>query len=391
LAKFKYICTDCGKSYNQDEVKYLCPSCSPETIPQVPLKGVLQCSFNYSDIAKKSSLEGFNIDLFSPVDPVFYPKTKVGNTPFIQLNNLQNQLKLDNLWLKNDSLNLSGSLKDRASFLVVAEANRLGLNTIITASTGNAACALAAICAADNKKAVIFVPKTAPKAKLTQLKLYGADLKIVDGTYDDAYRESLIYSQKNAGLNRNTAYHPFTIEGKKTVALEIFAQNNYKAPDYIFVPVGDGVIISGVYKGFYDLKMAGFIDKMPVLVSVQAEKSSAINNYFNTGVYKPSLNPDTLADSISVTNPGNASMAVKALKDTNGLAVNVSDLEIMQAQTLLASSSGIYAEPAASASLAGLIKIKSQIPANKQIVLLITGNGLKDIDASINFLDKGTI
>ena len=174
---------------------------------------------------------------------------------------LGDALGFANVWIKNDGLNPSASLKDRASFLVVAEANRLKEKTIVTASTGNAASALAAVCAAAGKRALIFVPENAPKAKLAQMLLYGATVVPVSGTYDDAFRLSLEYTAKRGGLNRNTAYHPLTIEGKKTVGLEIWQQNNWRVPDAILVPTGDGVIISGVHKAFCDLKAAGLISR----------------------------------------------------------------------------------------------------------------------------------
>lgn len=390
MINFHYECHDCGMKYERDEVRYLCPKCSPDALPKVPLRGVLKVVFDYKAIAKEWSEGHHDLQLFCPVEKEYHPDFEVANTPFMKAKQLGNKLNTPHLFIKNDSLCMSGSLKDRASFLMVAEAERLGLDTLITASTGNAACALSAICAGSGKKAVIFVPKSAPKAKLTQLRLYGADLKIVDGNYDQAYRESLLYSQTHQGLNRNTAYHPLTIEGKKTVSLEIFMQNNQKAPDYVFVSAGDGVIISGVYKGFYDLYLAGLIEKIPHLICIQAQASDAIHRLFVNDEYNAALNPDTVADSISVINPGNAYMAVDAIKKSEGFTLLVSDQEIMDAQKILAENTGIYAEPAASASLAGLIKcINNQsIDTNKEIVLLITGNGLKDIEASIRYLDS---
>lgn len=390
MIHFHYECQDCGKKFERDDVRYLCPECSPNALPEVPLKGVLRVVFDYKAIAREWSEGHHDLQLFCPVEKEFHPDFEVANTPFMKAKRLGKTLKTPRLYIKNDSLCMSGSLKDRASFLMVAEAERLGLDTLITASTGNAACALSAICAGSEKKAVIFVPKSAPKAKLTQLRLYGADLKIVDGNYDQAYRESLLYSQSHEGLNRNTAYHPLTIEGKKTVSLEIFMQNNQKAPDYIFVSAGDGVIISGVYKGFYDLYLSGLIEKIPQLICVQAEASDAIHRLFVNGNYAPALHPDTVADSISVINPGNAYMAVDAIKTSKGFSLIVSDQEIMEAQKILAENTGIYAEPAASTALAGLIKsLNTQsIDPEKEIVLLITGNGLKDIDASIRYLDS---
>jgi len=379
----KYRCTLCGKEYRRNEVKYLCPDCSKDYKPGIPLKGVLEVVFDYEFINKKFDKSNPDWNLFSAVEPEYYPKYPAGNTPFFIIEKYGREIGFDNLWIKNDGLNPSGSLKDRASFLVVAEANRIKEKNIVTASTGNAASALAAVCASDNKKAIIFVPESAPKAKLVQMYLYGAEVIKVKGTYDDAFRLSLEYTENNPGLNRNTAYHPLTIEGKKTVGLEIFAQNNFKAPDVILIPVGDGVIISGVYKAFYDLKTAGLIDKLPRLVCVQAEKSNAVHNFITTGVYKNADNPKTVADSISVSIPSNAYMAKKAVEESKGFSITVSDEEILNAQVSLARKTGIFAEPSSSAAAAALEKLKKSnlIEKKEQIVLLITGNGLKDIES----------
>jgi threonine synthase len=379
----KYKCSICGKVYKRDEVKYLCPDCSKDYKPGIPLKGVLEVVFDYDHIKKNFDKSNPDWNLFSAVEPEYFPKYPVGNTPFFRTDNFGRELGFDNLWLKNDGLNPSGSLKDRASFLIVAEANRIKEKNIVTASTGNAASALAAVCASDKKKAIIFVPESAPKAKLVQMYLYGANVIKVKGTYDDAFRLSLEYTKKNPGLNRNTAYHPLTIEGKKTVGLEIFFQNNFKVPDVIIIPVGDGVIISGVYKAFYDLKESGLIEKLPRLICVQAEKSNAIHNFIQTGIYKNADNPKTVADSISVSVPSNAYLAKRAVIESKGFSVTVSDDEILKAQKTFANKTGIFAEPSSSATVAALLKLKDSDLFNKkeQIVLLITGNGLKDIDS----------
>ena len=381
-----YECSSCGKTYKRDEVRYLCSDCSLDYKPGEPLKGVLLAKFDYDFIGRKFSKDNPDVNLFSAVEEKYFPEFKCGDTPYLSFSKLNKLTGFENLWIKNDSLNPSGSFKDRASFLVVAEANRINEDTIVAASTGNAASSLAAVCAAADKKAIIFVPESAPKAKLLQMYIYGADVRKVKGTYDDAFRLSLEYTEKNKGLNRNTAYHPLTIEGKKSAGLEIFIQNGFKVPDAILVPVGDGVIISGIYKAFYDLKEAGITEKLPKLVCVQAESSNAIHNFIRTGVYKNAVNPVTVADSISVSAPSNAFMAVKAVKESNGFSVTVSDDEIMVAQRELAMSAGIFAEPSCSTVLAALKKSKETLNKNEQIVLLITGSGLKDIDAPLNYL-----
>ncbi len=385
MIPFRYHCTTCGKPYKRDEVRYLCPACAKDYRPGIPLLGVLSVRFDYAAIKRRFRKRSPDWSLFSAVEPKYYPPYPFGNTPFFPVAALGKALGFDNLWLKNDGLNPSASLKDRASFLVVAEANRLKENTIVTASTGNAASALAAVCAAAGKQAIIFVPESAPKAKLVQMVLYGARVIPVRGTYDDAFRLSLEYTARKGGLNRNTAYHPLTIEGKKTVGLEIYQQSRFRAPDVILVPVGDGVIISAVHKAFCDLKAAGLIGRVPRLIGVQAERSAAIHNYMRTGRYQDARRPDTVADSISVSVPSNAHMARRAVLESRGFSVTVSDNEILEGQGTLAAKTGAFAEPAAAATVAGLRKLKGShlLGRREQIVLLITGHGLKDVDAAM--------
>jgi threonine synthase len=366
-------------------VRYLCPACAKQYHPGIPLVGVLSARFDYGAIRKKFKKANPDWSLFSAVENKHYPSYPVGGTPFHPVAALGRELRCENLWVKNDGLNPSGSLKDRASFLVVAEAARLGEKCVVTASTGNAASALAAVCAAAGRQAVILVPETAPKAKLAQMLLYGARVIPIKGTYDDAFRLSLEYTARRGGLNRNTAYHPLTIEGKKSVGLEMLQQNKFKTPDVILVPTGDGVILSGVFKAFYDAKAAGLISKLPRLVCVQAETSAAIHHYITSGNYRNADRPQTIADSISVSIPSNAHMARAAVRESGGFSVTVTDAEILEGQKLLAAKAGVFAEPAASATVAALKKLRKSrlLGRNEQIVLLITGHGLKDVDAAL--------
>lgn len=376
---FEYVCVECGASHRRDDVRYLCPDCSRSYVSGEPLRGVLEAVYDYRAAARATDVW----DALMPVGKEHFPPLPVGNTPLFRVDRLASQLGYKNLWLKNDGQNPSGSLKDRASAMIVAEANRLGEDTIVTASTGNAASALAAMCAAAGKQAIIYVPAAAPRAKVAQMLIYGADVRLVDGDYDDAFALSLEHTRKHAGLNRNTAYHPLTIEGKKTVSFEIF-RDLLRAPDYVVVPVGDGVIISGVFKGFYDLVRTGIIEHVPKLVCVQAESSDAITRYVSTGTYQNAKEPSTIADSISVKAPSNALMASRAIKKSQGLAVTVTDAEILAAQKLLARTTGVFAEPAAAATVAGLQNCKEHIHEDAWIVALITGHGLKDVDGAMS-------
>lgn len=385
MTRFSYHCTTCGRDYKRNEVRYLCPACAKDYRTGIPLVGVLTAQFDYAAIKKRFRRQDPDWSLFSAVEDKFFPPYAVGNTPFSKAARLGEAFGFNNVWIKNDGLNPSGSLKDRASFLVVAEANRLGEGSIVTASTGNAASALAAVCAAAGKQAIILVPENAPRAKLVQMLLYGARVIPIKGTYDDAFRLSLEYTARKGGLNRNTAYHPLTIEGKKTVGLEIWRQNGFKAPDAIIVPVGDGVILGGVYKAFYDLKAAGLISKLPRLVCVQAVRSSAIHHYIRTGNYRNAARPVTVADSISVSIPSNAHMARKAVLESGGFSITVTNKEILAGQRTLARKTGVFGEPAAAATVAALKKLQESglLGRNEQVVLLITGHGLKDVEAAM--------
>ncbi|MDP3499728.1 MAG: threonine synthase [Myxococcales bacterium] len=386
MAAFVYRCTDCRREFPRDTVRYLCPDCGARYRPGVPLIGVLEAVFDVEVITKKLDRARPDWSLLSAVEPQFFPPLVVGRTPLVPARRLGEQLGLPKLFIKNDGQNPSGSLKDRASFLVVAEAARLGEKRVVCASTGNAASALAAVCASAGVEALIFVPEKAPRAKLVQMVLAGARVIPVKGTYDDAFRLSLEFTAKRGGLNRNTAYHPLTIEGKKTVSLEIAEQLGLRAPDAVFVSAGDGVILAGVHKGFADLVRVGLISSMPKLFAVQAEKSDAIHRYVQTGVYSDAVDPTTVADSISVSCPSNAHWARRAILETKGATVTVSDDEILEAQARLAAMTGVFTEPASAAGFAGLVKVQAgagALPKDAEVVLLATGHGLKDIEAPL--------
>jgi len=392
--KFYYRCSDCGLEYNNQEIRYLCPKCQSQNRANQPPKGVLQVVYNYSEI-KKPGISLLNKKLketeYLSLLPIEHlsslPQLRVGKTPVY---NITKNLKIKgaNLYIKDESQNPTYSYKDRASVLVSAFAKEKGVITIAAASTGNAGSSLAGICASQMQKAIVFVPAKAPLAKLTQIVMYGAQLVPVDGTYDDAFNLSIAASNEFGWFNRNTAYNPITIEGKKTAAFEIVEQFSDKLPDYIFVPVGDGVIISGLYKGFEDLLELGIIEKMPILVAVQAQGSNNLIRNLNTDsfVAKPS---QTIADSISVDIPRNFYMAVRYIKKYEGLTIEVSDDDIIQASALLSKNTGIFAEPAAAATLAGFLALKKQnkVTENSSCLLLSTGSGLKDLSAVQSLLN----
>ncbi|MCG2677340.1 threonine synthase [bacterium] len=380
-------CLRCGREYGQEEVNYNCSACSEN----------LDIVYNYEEIRKtftKESLsqnKDYSIWRYEPLLPVQdlkkIPPLQIGWTPLYEAKNLGK-----NLFLKDDGKNPSASFKDRASAIAIVRAQELGVKIVTGASTGNAGSSMACLATSLGIPAIIFVPQKAPKAKITQLLIFGAEVVMVRGTYDEAFDLCLEATEEYGWYNRNTGYNPYTREGKKTCAYEICEQLNWEVPDKVFVPVGDGNIISGIWKGFKDLKEIGFINRLPQLVAVQSELSNAIVKAVKTSIQHPGsriqiepVKATTIADSISVDRPRDGLAAVKAVQESKGLAVEVSDEEILEAIKIVARATGIFGEPAGVTSYAGYKKLKAEgkIREEERIVCLITGNGLKDIDSSM--------
>lgn len=389
-----FRCVLCKTEYDPEEVQYTCSKCGT--------LGILEVNYDYRSFTEASYLDispdikqgmwkytnFLPIDNFKNIAPL-----KVGGTPLYINKALAKELQIKDLFIKDDTVNPTASLKDRASALVVKIALDKGVKAITCASTGNAASSLAGICASVGLKCYIFVPKTAPKAKIIQLLIYGAEVFAVDGSYDDAFDLSIEATNKFGWYNRNTGYNPFTIEGKKTVSLEIIKQiisNKFNIPDKILVPVGDGCIISGVYKGFYDLIKVGILKKMPQLIGVQAEGSNAIYLAMKRGDKIESIKPNTIADSISVGRPRNGEMAISHIRASNGFVELVPDEQILEAMRILARRTGIFAEPAGAAAFAGLLKMsrEKRLKSDEIVVVLVTGSGLKDIDSALKAVKK---
>ena len=310
---------------------------------------------------------------------------RVGWSPLYEEPRLAEQLGLKKLWVKDDGQNPTASLKDRASAMAVAKAREVGAKVIACSSTGNAASSLAGNAAAAGLKTYIFVPSRAPKGKVAQLMTFGATVISVQGSYEDTFELSKQAIDKWGWYNRNAAINPYLSEGKKTVSLEIMEQLNWEVPDYIAISVGDGCTIAGLWKGLKDLYAIGFIDKLPRLISAQAEGCCPLNRAIATGEDWYPMEENTLADSIAVGVPRNADKALMAIRESNGLVVNVSDEEIMAAQKLLGMTCGVFGEPAGVTGTAGVKKLCEQgvIGKNDTVVSVVTGNGLKDVANAI--------
>ena len=319
---------------------------------------------------------------FLPVEPDSPPTPlRVGWSPLYPAPRLAQVLGLKDLYIKDDGQNPTSSLKDRASAMAVVKAREAGADTIACSSTGNAASSLAGNAAAAGLHTYIFVPARAPKGKVAQLMIFGATVITVDGSYEDTFELSKAAIDKWGWYNRNAAINPSLLEGKKTVTLEILEQLGWQVPDYIALSVGDGCTIAGAWKGLKDLYAAGLIDRLPRLISVQAEGCCPLNRAIQTGEPWSPMEENTLADSIAVGVPRNADKALMAIRESQGVAVNVSDGEILAAMRLLGRTCGVFGEPAGVTGTAGVKKALELglIDPASTVVSVVTGNGLKDV------------
>lgn len=383
-----FKCTLCGSEYpiehdHIDSEFLTCPKCG-ET-------GILDIIYDYDEIKNYLTKEYLEenkdqsiwryVHLLPVKNIPTIPMLEVGNTPLYKSERLRSKLGIKQLYIKDDGLNPTGSLKDRASIIAVAKALEENIDTICCSSTGNAASSLAGNAAKVGLKTFIFVPERAPQGKLAQLLIYGSNLMIVKGDYKKAFNMSKAAIDTFGFYNRNAAINPYLVEGKKTVALEICEQLKFEMPDWVVTSVGDGCSIGGVYKGFYDMKQIGLINKIPKLLGVQASGCHPFEVAFKTDSPLVESEENTIADSIAVGIPRNPVKGLNAVKLSQGDYISVSDDDILSAMCLLGKYEGVFAEPAASASLAGLVKAIDEevIKESDTVVVINTGNGLKDV------------
>lgn len=386
-----YQCIACSETQTVDFGGFLCPSCG----------GNLDITYDYAAVANKVDDNFFpgsnDIFRFAALLPLKQPRPpfplRVGGTPLYRTQRLGELAGMQNLYLKDDTLNPSASLKDRASAVVIGRALDTGADVVSVASTGNAGSSLACLAAATGLDAVIFVPASAPAAKLTQMLAFGARVLAVQGNYDDAYDLCLAASDEFGWFNRSTGYNAFTREGKKTCAYEIWQDLGGRVPDRVVVSTGDGNTLSAIWKGWCDLKAVGLIDRLPKIDCVQSESSAAINetvHQFRTGdeskinwatLKVREVNASTVADSISVDRPRDGLAAVKAIIQSGGEAVTVPDQEILAAIPQIARATGVFPEPAAATPWAGVEQMirNRKISTDELVVCIVSGSGLKDI------------
>jgi threonine synthase len=379
-------CAVCGRTYTPDSVQYFCPVCG-----QV---GTLDVWYDYETLKRELDRDALSAShessmwRYKALMPIeaesAVPPLQVGWTPLYDSARLAADLGLRRVWAKDDGKNPTGSLKDRASAMIVARAMERGIRVVSTASTGNAAAALAGVGASVGMETIIFVPAAAPEAKIAQLLVYGATVLLVEDTYDVAFDLCFQMCEEQGWYCRNTGINPFTIEGKKTVAFEIAEQMGWRVPDVVLVSVGDGNIISGVHKGFVDLHKLGWIERIPRLIGVQAEGSSPLVRAWEAGLDARDMQPvetDTIADSIAAGLPRDRAKALRAVRETGGTFIAVDDDSILASIPRLARLTGVFAEPSSAAVYAGARRAVElgMIHADETAALLLTGTGLKDI------------
>ena len=400
-----YRCSACGAEYGPEGQRYLCPrdgGCLEVVLDLRRARAELgDCGVAVKPGAGGSPWSGEPSHWrYLPLLPVGDPGGRgtpfraVGATPLYAVPALRARLGMQRLWLKDEGRNPTASLKDRASSLVLARAREVGAAVVVTSSTGNAGAALAGMAACLEVPAVILAPRGAPPAKIAQMLVYGARVVLVDGSYDQATALARRASEELGWFCRNTGYNPFSAEGKKSAAFEIWeawlrgelgeGMGGGEMRLSIFVPVGDGNIMAGLDKGFRDLSQAGLLERGPRLFGVQAEGSAAIASAFAAGTESiRAVQSRTLADSISVDLPADGLRALRAVKRTGGAFLTVSDREILESIAELGPA-GLFAEPAAAAAWAGLRRALAEglVRAEDPVLVLLTGSGLKDVGAA---------
>jgi len=315
-----------------------------------------------------------------------------GGTPLIHARRLGEKLGLPNLYLKNDTVLPTGSLKDRSNSVGLSVARELGFETAAVMSTGNAAASVAAYAAAAGMKSVVMVPKGTAPSKIIQACAYGATVVVVDGDFDNAVAKLYKSAVQEFGWYDCLSSNPYRDEGKKSYAYEMVDQLDGQIPDWVIHPTAGGTGIYAMWKGYKEFLSLGWIDRTPKLVAAQSEAAAPIVAAFEKGLagVEPVIARETVAESIKVGNPVSLGWrALAALRESNGAAVALSDAEILEAQALTGTLAGIFAEPAAATSVAAARKLGAAgvIGRDDIVVCNLTGHGLKQPEA-VQFSEK---
>jgi threonine synthase len=386
----KLVCSRCKKAYDPKDIPVLCDKGD---------LGRLDIVYDYEKI--KDALDKEDVALryrdiwkwkeFLPVDERFAIRLGEGATPLIRAERLGEKLGLRNLYLKDETRNPTGSFKDRAMAIGVAKGREKGVKVVTTASSGNAAAALAAYAAKAGLGTVAFVLESASKGKIAQLNLYGAKVVKVRRRREgeDPTVMMMLEATKRKGWYPCPSFGPFNpyqVEGPKTISYELAEEFRWNSYDWVFVPTGSGCLLTGLWKGMQDLVKVGFVEYVPKLVAVQPKGNSPLVRAIKEGrrfeEIEPEKNPSTIATGLSDPFPWDGDMALEGVKGSNGTGVAPSDEEIMEAVKDLAKYEGVFAEPSGAAGLAGLKKVVEEgvVDKDERVVVLVTGTGLKDVE-----------
>jgi threonine synthase len=379
-------CIGCGAEYPANEAIYNCEKCGDLLEVQVDERALKE------KIEKREwRLRPISVWKYKEFLPIF-DETRIvtlneGGTPLYRCEKLGRVLGIKNLYVKNEGANPTGSFKDRGMTVGVSKALELGVKAVVCASTGNTSASLAAYAAKAGLPCIVLIPAgKIALGKLAQAMMYGAIVVGVKGNFDVALQMA-VGASKQIGLYLLNSVNPFRIEGQKTAAFEICDQLEWQVPDRIILPVGNAGNITAYWKGLKELKALGLIEKLPKMVGVQAAGASPIAKAFaaNSATIEPVKDPETVATAIRIGNPVNWKRALKALKESSGTALTVTDDEIINAQKLIARKEGIFVEPASAASIAGLKKLveNGEVDVDETIVCVATGHGLKDPETAV--------
>lgn len=377
-------CTRCGRRHDPDDVTYTCPA-------HDGIDGILDVC--YDDDALATALARldtpidrmWDLEELLPVGDVPVVSLDEGGTPLLSAPTLSDELGVETR-LKDETGNPTGSAKDRGSSIVLTRARQQGHEVVTCASTGNAAASLAGYAARADRECRIFVPDHIPDDKAVQPRVYGADVLVVEGDYGTAYDLCRATAARRGWYNRSAGLNPYAIEGKRTIGHELALQSE-PVPDWVVLSMGNGCTLAGIWKGLAEMHRLGVIDRTPKLLGVQATGASAIADRFHG---RESEAGGTCADSIDVSTPHNARRAVDALEASGGTAVCVDDEAILDAERLLGTTEGVYAEPASSSAIAGLDEAidRGIVDRDETAVAIVTGTGFKNTSSAQHIIGE---
>ena len=391
MSKTFLRCRECKKEYDST-FKYICDECF----------GPLDVHYNFPSITKNTFTNREQtywryFELLPIIDKSNIVSISAGMTPLVKAEKLGKEIGLNNLYIKNDSVNPTFSFKDRPAGVAISKAKEFGLESVGCASTGNLASATAAHAAKANLPCYIFAPSDIETAKIAQALSYGAEYISVDGTYDDANRiASQIGDSKGVGIV-NINLRSYYTEGSKTLAYEVAEQLDWNVPNHLVVPTGSGAMLNAICKGFEELQTVSLVDDLTSMHihSAQPHGCAPIVDAFKKNADKvdPVEQPKTVAKSLAIGDPGDGRYVLKRLKQYNGIAEETNDKEILDAILLLARTEGIFTEPAGGVSVSVLKKMVEQgkIDKDETTICYVTGNGLKATDSIMSVLTKPQI